>query len=142
MLMQVKTNGATDLIINLNSDNVSYVQDMIRMFENNVVAVQCNYQNPTTVELDSTIHVGKHVKFEGNANGYSEPHPDLIVDVGESADILKNYEPLPLEQRISVKEQMKKLNERNTTLSKENDYLKDQIKCLEAKVKELELDNL
>ena len=131
MLMQVKLNGASDLIINLTTENVEYVQDMIRMFETNVVAVQGQYSGGKIVELDTTIIVGKHVTFKGNDSSYSEPTPDLIIHAGESDSILKNYEPLPMESLISVKGQMKKLHETNTSLKKENEYLKEKVNRLE-----------
>ena len=131
MLMQVKTNGATDLIINLTTENIEYVQDMIRLFETNVVAVSAGYSDNKVVELESTISVGKHTTFKGRDSSYSEPTPDLIIHAGESDSILKNYEPLPMESLISVKGQMKKLHETNTSLKKENEYLKEKVNRLE-----------
>jgi len=129
--MQIKTNGATDLIINLTTDNVEYVQDMLKMVENNIVAVKSDYYGATEVELESTLTVGKHIKFSGN-DSYGEVKPDLIISAGESDDVLKNYEALPMETLLSVKEQLKKLQDTNASLKKENDYLKATVERLEA----------
>lgn len=131
MLMQIKTNGATDLIINLATDNVEYVQDMLKMVENNIVAIKSDYYGATEVELESTLTVGKHIKFKGN-DSYGEVKPDLIISAGESDNVLKNYEALPMESLLSVKEQLKKLQDTNASLKKENDYLKNTIERLEA----------
>lgn len=131
MLMQIKTNGATDLIINLTTDNVEYVQDMLRMVENNIVAIKSDYYGATEVELESTLAVGKHIKFKGS-DGYNEVKPDLIISAGESDDVLKNYEALPMESLLSVKEQLKKLQDTVASLKKENDYLKAIVERLEA----------
>jgi len=131
MLMQIKTNGATDLIINLTTDNVEYVQDMLKMVENNIVAVKSDYYGATEVELESTLTVGKHVKFKGN-DSYGEVKPDLIISAGESDDVLKNYEALPMESLLSVKEQLKKLQDTNASLKKENEYVKATAERLEA----------
>ena len=132
MLMQVKTNGATDLIINLTTENIGYVQDMIRMFETNVVAVNSCYSDNKVVELESIISVGNHTTFKGRDGGYSDPIPDLIISAGESDAILQNYECLPMTQYTSAKDQMKKLNDTNNSLKKENEYLKEKIIRLEA----------
>jgi len=135
MLMQIKTNGATDLIINLTTDNVEYVQDMLKMVENNIVAVKSDYYGATEVELESILTVGKHIKFKGS-DGYNEVKPDLIISAGESDDVLKNYEALPMETLLSVKEQLKKLQDTNTSLKKENEYLKATVERLEATLQE------
>jgi len=133
--MQIKTNGATDLIINLTTDNVEYVQDMLKMVENNIVAVKSDYYGATEVELESTLNVGKHIKFKGS-DGYNEAKPDLIISAGESDDVLKNYEAIPMETLLSVKEQLKKLQDTNASLKKENDYLKTTVERLEAALQE------
>ena len=141
MMMTVKTNGATDLVINLPVEKVGYVQDMIRLFENNVVAVSANsYSENKIVELDTVIQVGKSVVFKGSEYS-STPEPDLIISTGESSDILEHYEALLMDSYISVKEQMKKLKDSNATLKKENDYLKDKIERLQEINNTLE-DNL
>ena len=136
MLMQIKTNGATDLIINLTTDNVEYVQDMLKMVENNIVAVKSDYYGATQVELESTLTVGKHIKFKGSDGSYGEVKPDLIISAGESDDVLKNYEALPMETLLSVKEQLKKLQDTNASLKKENEYIKATVERLEAALKE------
>mgnify|MGYP003109452453 CR=1 FL=1 len=138
MLMQVKTNGATDLIINIPVEKVEYVQDMLRMFETNVVAVQKDYYGAKGVKLDCTITVGSSVKFEGGEPYNEPPRPDLIIHAGESTAILEKYEALPMEQMISVKDQMKKLHEKNTKLSEENNYLKQRVSRLEEELQEQE----
>lgn len=95
-----------------------------------------DYYGATVVELESTLTVGKHIKFKGNNDSYGEVKPDIIVSAGESDDVLKNYEALPMETLLSVKEQLKKLQETNASLKKENEYLKATVERLEATLQE------
>lgn len=136
MLMQIETKGATHLVINLSTDNVAYVQDMLRMVENNIVAVKHDYYGAELVEMGTTITVGKHVKFSGNEYT-SDAKPDLIVSAGESEDILKNYEAVGLDLLVSIKDQLKKVQDARDTLKKENEYLKAHVSRLEDVVESL-----
>lgn len=138
MLMQIETKGATHLVINLSTDNVAYVQDMLRMVENNIVAVKHDYYGAELVEMDTTITVGKHVKFSGNEYPSADAKPDLIVSAGESEDILKNYEAVGLDLLVSIKDQLKKAQDARDTLKKENEYLKAHVSRLEDVVESLE----
>lgn len=136
MLMQIETKGATHLVINLSTDNVAYVQDMLRMVENNIVAVKHDYYGAEVVEMDTTITVGKHVKFSGNEYT-SDAKPDLIVSAGESEDIIKNYEAVGIDLFTSIKDQLKKAQDARDTLKKENEYLKAHVSRLEDVVESL-----
>lgn len=137
MLMHIKTNGATDLVINLSTENVRYIQDMIRMVENNVTGVKCGYDTIEEVKLDSSIVVGKEIVFETPSYS-SSTEPTLVITAGPDADIVKNYEALPVTQYLSIKEQLKKLDSERKKAKEENEYLKATIARLEEKINDLE----
>lgn len=95
-----------------------------------------DYYGAEVVEMDTTITVGKHVKFSGNEY-HSDVKPDLIVSAGESEDILKNYEAVGLDLLVSIKDQLKKVQDARDTLKKENEYLKAHVSRLEDVVEAL-----
>lgn len=135
MLMIVKTNGAEELVINLPVEKVEYVQDMIRMFETNVTAIKGNdFIGYSIGKLNTEIKIGNEVVYGENA--YGDKHPTLIITASDSSDIVESYEPLPMSEYVSVKNQIDRLHATNKTLAAENEYLKNKIADMERSEKE------
>lgn len=135
MLLHVKTNGATDLIVNIDSKNVEYIQQMVDLFENNVVAVRDGgyYSESAVVEMDASIQLGDKVVFENR-----DETPKLIVCANKSEELVREYDPQPLESSLSYKKALQTANERNNSLSKEIAFLKDKVSSLESQIRDVE----
>ena len=138
MLLHVKTNGATDLIVNIHSKNVEYIQQMVDLFENNVVAVRDGgyYSESNIVEMDASIQLGDKVVFAENR----DETPKLIVCASKSEELVREYDPQPLESYLSYKKALQSANERNNSLSKEIAFLKDKVSSLESQTLDPEVD--
>lgn len=139
MFLKIETNGASHILINLGTDNVQYLQQMVKMVETNMIAVDSGYSGATRKELTCSIDLGKTVVFDGNSGGYgSDPKPALIITSEASEDIVKEFEALPLDCLISSKEILKKFKKEVDMLTKERDHLKTTIQLLQAEREEQE----
>lgn len=138
MILNINLNGATNLVANLPTDKMAYVESVVKFFEQNVVAVKEDYSEVGVVELTPTITLGDSVKFLSNSNRYSSTEStgnDLVVS-GAGSELIEGFEPMTPELSVSNKRLMNKLR-------KEIKKLEEDKKMLEVKVERLqeELDN-
>lgn len=139
MILNINLNGATNLVANLPTDKMAYVESVVKFFEQNVVAVKEDYSEVGVVELTPTITLGDSVKFLSNSNRYSSTEStgnDLVVS-GAGSELIEGFEPMTPELSVSNKRLM-------TELRKEIKKLEEDKKIMEVKVGRLqeELDNL
>ena len=138
MILNINLNGATNLVANLPTDKMAYVESVVKFFEQNVVAVKEDYSEVGVVELTPTITLGDSVKFLSNSNRYSSTEStgnDLVVS-GAGSELIEGFEPMTPELSVSNKRLMNELR-------KEIKKLEEDKKMLEVKVERLqeELDN-
>ena len=138
MILNINLNGATNLVANLPTDKMAYVESVVKFFEQNVVAVKEDYSEVGVVELTPTITLGDSVKFLSNSNRYSSTEStgnDLAVS-GAGSELIEGFEPMTPELSVSNKRLMNELR-------KEIKKLEEDKKMLEVKLERLqeELDN-
>ena len=137
MILNIDLKGATNLVANLPTDKVEYVESVIKFFENNIVAVKDEYGSIKTVNLESTITLGDGITFKDRGNSYNEsPEQDLRVS-GRSGDLIEGFEVLTPELTASnirnvnsLKGKIKSLEDDKKVLTVQLERLKEQIDLL------------
>lgn len=137
MILNIDLKGATNLVANLPTDKVEYVESVIKFFENNIVAVKDEYGSIKTVNLESTITLGDEIIFKDRGNSYNEsPEQDLRVS-GRSGDLIEGFEVLTPELTASnirnvnsLKGKIKSLEDDKKVLTVQLERLKEQIDLL------------
>lgn len=137
MILNIDLKGATNLVANLPTDKVEYVESVIKFFENNIVAVKDEYGGIKVVNLESTITLGDEITFEDRGNSYNDsPEQDLRVS-GRSGDLIEGFEVLTPELTASnirnvnsLKGKIKSLEDDKKVLTVQLERLKEQIDLL------------
>lgn len=122
MLLNIETNGATNIVINVPVEHLKYSQDVVNLFERNAVFVNKGYNEIKFVKPTSTMVLGEDLKFESSYGTELE----LIVTGKGSAEFDGFVEATP-EAFISMKDAIEKRKAENEKLTKEISYLKMQI---------------
>lgn len=133
MILNIKLNGATNLVANLPTDKMAYVESVVKFFEQNVVAVKEDYSEAGIIELTPMITLGDSVKFLSNSNRYSSTEStgnDLVVS-GAGSELIEDFEPMTPELCVSNKRLMNELR-------KDIKKLEEDKKMLEVKVGRLQ----
>lgn len=133
MILNINLNGATNLVANLPTDKMAYVESVVKFFEQNVVAVKEDYSEVGVIELTPTITLGDSVKFLSNSNRYSSTEStgnDLVVS-GAGSELIEGFEPMTPELSVSNKRLMNELR-------KEIKKMEEDKKMLEVKVERLQ----
>lgn len=136
MIINIKLNGATNLVASLPVERIAYLDSVVKFFENNVVAVKDEYLSFSVVELESVITLGDSVKFQKDNYRKDEIETDLIVS-GRSGDVIKDFEILTPEVLASNKRQLAKVIKELGSVNNENKMLKLQVGKLEDQIEGL-----
>ena len=140
MILNIDLKGATNLVANLPTDKVGYVESVIKFFENNIVAVKDEYSTFRVVNLESTITLGDEVIFKDRGNSYNEsPDQDLRIS-GRSGDLIEGFELLTPEITASNIRNMNKLKEKIKGLEDDKKVLTIQLERLKEDMVKLSGD--
>lgn len=139
MILNIDLKGATNLVANLPTDKVEYVESVIKFFENNIVAVKDEYGSIKVVNLESTITLGDEITFKDRGNSYNEsPEQDLRIS-GRSGDLIEGFEVLTPELTASnirnvnsLKGKIKSLEDDKKVLTVQLERLQEQIDLLSS----------
>lgn len=131
MILNINLNGATNLVANLPTDKMAYVESVVKFFEQNVVAVKEDYNEVGVIELTPTITLGDSVKFLSNRYSSTESTGNDLVVSGAGSELIEGFEPMTPELSVSNKRLMNELR-------KEIKKLEEDKKMLEVKVERLQ----
>lgn len=138
MLLNIETNGATNIVINVPSDRVGYAQDLINIFEKNAVFVNKGYSEVKIVEPTQTLLLGEAIKFV--VDSYSGSSMELEV-VGQGDCGLSDPLVATPEVFVSIAETTKKNREELDKSKKECEFLKLQVENLKEEISSLTQEN-
>ena len=140
MILNIDLKGATNLVANLPTDKVEYVESVIKFFENNIVAVKDEYSTLKVVNLVSTITLGDEISFNDRGNSYNEsPEQDLRIS-GRSGDLIEGFELLTPELTASNIRNVNKLKEKIKGLEDDKKVLTVQLERLKENMAKLSGD--
>lgn len=140
MILNIDLKGATNLVANLPTDKVEYVESVIKFFEDNIVAVKDEYSTLKVVNLESTITLGDEVIFSDRGNSYNEsPEQDLRIS-GRSGDLIEGFELLTPEVTASNIRNVNKLKEKIKGLEDDKKVLTVQLERLKQDMAKLSSD--
>ena len=140
MILNIDLNGATNLVANLPTDKVEYVESVIKFFENNIVAVKDEYSTVKVINIVSTITLGDEVIFKASGNSYNEsPEQDLRIS-GRSGDLIEGFELLTPELTASNIRNVNKLKEKIKGLEDDKKVLTVQLERLKEDMAKLSGD--
>ena len=140
MILNIDLKGATNLVANLPTDKVEYVESVIKFFENNIVAVKDEYSTVKVINIVSTITLGDEVIFNYRGNSYNEsPEQDLRIS-GRSGDLIEGFELLTPELTASNIRNVNKLKEKIKGLEDDKKVLTVQLERLKEDMAKLSGD--
>lgn len=127
MILNIKTNGATNLVVHIPTDKLSSAEGLIKMVENNMVAYHDGWNNVEVTELTTSLTLGDTLKVSASSSTYSSSEGnDLFIDMSNNGDVPESFELATPTLYASNKETL--------------DKYRDQLKKLENKVKLLEIE--
>lgn len=138
MLLNIETNGATNIVINVPAERIKYAQDLINIFEKNAVFVNSGYSNTTIVTPKQTLELGENIKFK--SSGYNSEEIELEV-VGKGDSRLEDAVIATPEVFISMSEATKKYKIELEKLTKEITFLKMQVANKDEEIEALKSDD-
>lgn len=125
MLLNIKTNNATNIVINLPSDKIAYVQNVVDLFEQNAVFVNDNY-NSHDITLGNTVIFDK---------GYGEPTELAIAS--DKTVVIEDFEVATPEVLTSNKKAVESLKAKLKKQEDENKCLQMTIDKLNERIEEM-----
>lgn len=137
MYVNINTNGATNILINIpHQGSDKSLPAMASMLEKNAVFICSGYNEIKIVEPEMTIELKDCIKFE--AGSYDKKQSIIIKPEDSGAIINDDFVPATNEVFVSNKKAMEMFSEKNETLRKELDFLKTVISQNEAEIERLE----
>ena len=132
MLLNIKTNNATNIVINLPSDKIAYVQNVVDLFEQNAVFVNDNYNNHDIIKPSFDITLGNTVVFD---KGYGEPTELAIAS--DKTVVIEDFEVATPEVLTSNKKAVESLKAKLKKQEDENKCLQMTIDKLNERIEEM-----
>ena len=136
MILNINLKEATNLIFSLPSDKVEYVENMVKLFENNAVAIKHRWGELETVEVESTITLGDSIEFKQN-DSYSNPTSSDLNVSGKSGDVLEHWVELTPQVLANDKRLTEEYKKKIKKLEEDNKYLKTQIERLNEELEDI-----
>ena len=133
MLLNIKTNNASNIVINLPSSKIAYVQNVVDLFEKNAVFVQCNYGSHDIVKPVFDITLGDTVVIHC---GYGD-ETELAI-ASDNSVVIEHFEKATPALLSSNKKAVESLKTKLQKKEDENKCLQMMIDKLNAKLKDME----
>ena len=133
MFAKIKTNGASEIIINIPLDGAEKsLPALAAMLEQNAIFIQRGYRDIKQVHPDTTFHLGDSIKAEEGSEA------EVIITIPQSTKVLDDsFMIASPEAFISCAkaiakrdEEIQKVKTENTFYKSENERLKEQLKAL------------
>lgn len=132
MLLNIKTSNATNIVINLPSDKIAYVQNVVDLFEQNAVFVNAGYSNIETVKPLFDITLGSSVVFNKNYHDETE-----LAITSDKTVVIEDFEVATPEVLTSNKKAVESLKAKLKKQEDENKCLQMTIDKLKERIEEL-----
>jgi hypothetical protein len=132
MLLNIKTNNATNIVINLPSDKIAYVQNVVDLFEQNAVFVNAAYSNIETVKPFFDITLGSSVVFNKNYHDETE-----LAIASDKTVVIEDFEVATPEVLTSNKKAVESLKAKLKKQEDENKCLQMTIDKLNERIEEM-----